>query len=459
MRIPEKIFRAYDIRGVYGTDITEDTAYTVGLAFGNMLGRGDALVVRDVRLSGPKLAPAVIDGLIDAGLNVLNGGICTTPGAYFGVKHYGCVGAVVVTASHNPPEWNGFKLVRGDGETISQGAGMEELKHIILSGKSKRAASRGSAEDVELRTAYARFLTKGFSTVKGMRLAVDFSDGAAAIIFPEIASSLGIDVRPLNDNPDGYFRGHPPEPSHENLGPLGEKVVGEECNLGVAFDGDADRAVFVDDRGRILEGDTVLAVLVSQWPVRGTIIYDVNSSRAVREVAESRGFRAIEWKVGRAFILRKMREEKAVLGGEKSNHLYFGELDGVDDAMYAALKMAEIVKTSSSHLSSLVDKIPHYPTLPIKTYDCPDEIKFEVVEAIARRMEEMGYRVSRLDGAKAYTGSGWLLLRASNTMPQVKMSAEADNESELLKLKELGDKLFRDAMLSVGRSGWDTQRG
>jgi phosphomannomutase / phosphoglucomutase len=446
VKIPEKIFRAYDVRGVYGVDITEETAYLVGLGFGNMLGEGKALVVRDVRLSGPSLASAAADGLADAGLDVLNGGVCTTPAGYYGVKHFGTAGCLIVTASHNPPNWNGFKLVRGGGETISQNAGMEELKQLILSNKLRKGGRRGSISTVDLKGVYAGFLKSRFTAMDGLSMGVDFSDGSAALVFPEIAGHLGIKLKQINDNPDGYFRGHTPEPSPENLGPLAALVRDSGCSFGAAFDGDADRAVFVDDLGRIVEGDYALAVLVSSWPVRGKVVYDVNSSSALRDVAIARGFTPIEWKVGRAFMLRKIRDEKAVLGGEKSNHIYFGELDGVDDAIYAALKMAEIVRNHGGRLSPLVDAIPKYPTLPITVYDCDDELKFRVVEEIARKFEEAGFKISLLDGVKAYSSSGWILIRASNTMPQLKMSAEASTYEELEKLRRLGDGLIRETI-------------
>jgi len=453
VKIPEKIFRAYDIRGVYGVDITEETAYLIGLGFGNMLGGGKVLLLRDVRLSGKSLASAASDGLADAGLDVLQGGVCTTPAGYYGVKHFGAAGCMIVTASHNPPNWNGFKLVRGDGETVAQNAGMEELKQLILSNRLEKVGAGGSISTVDLRGSYASFLKSRFKGLDGLSVGVDFSDGAATLVFPEIAAHLGIKLKQINDNPDGYFRGHPPEPSPENLGPLTELVKSSGCSFGAAFDGDADRAVFVDDLGRIVEGDYSLAVLVSRWPERGKIVYDVNSSRAVRDVATARGFTPIEWKVGRAFMLRKIRDEKAVLGGEKSNHIYFGELDGVDDAIYAVLKMAEIVKGHGGRLSPLVDAIPKYPTLPITVYDCDDELKFRVVEEIAKTLEGAGFQISLLDGVKAYGNSGWILIRASNTMPQLKMAAEATTYEELEKLRELGDRLVRETIIRCAKGG------
>jgi len=452
LKAAEHIFRAYDIRGIYGRDLDDSVAYSVGRAFGTLIGgKGPVLVTRDVRRSGEALSRSVINGLQDSGIDVLDGGVATTPACYFGLKHFSAYGAVAVTASHNPPEWNGFKMVLADGSTVSQGAGMERLKEIINASSFNSSDRRGGVKQVNLIDAYTEFMRQRFSRLEGLRVAVDYSDGAAVYVVPRLFAELGIEVVGINDNPDGLFRGHVPEPNEETLVPLQRLVVETGCSFGVGFDGDADRAVFIDDTGRFLAGDTTVALLVKHWPVKGKVVYDVNSSTALKEVAEASGFQTIEWRVGRAFILQKVREEKAILGGEKSNHLYFGELDGVDDAIYAALTIARIVANSRKRLSELVDEIPSYPTTPILTYDCPDQIKFQAVDRIADELARLGFRISRLDGVKAYADFGWVLVRASNTMPQIKMSVEAKTEEKLRELKMLGERLIKDAVSSLQR--------
>ncbi|MDJ0270479.1 MAG: phosphomannomutase/phosphoglucomutase [Aigarchaeota archaeon] len=445
MSIADHIFRAYDIRGVYGEDLNDDIAYRVGRALGTFIGgRGSILVTRDVRRSGEALCRALIDGLRESGIDVIFGGITTTPAAYFGLKRYNADAAVAVTASHNPPEWNGFKMVLKDGTTISQGAGMEKLREIIKNASFIRSDKRGSLREVKLVDDYIEFMRSRFRRMDGLKVAVDYSDGSAVYIVPRLFAELGMRVIGINDNPDGFFRGHVPEPNEETLKPLQRIVVENGCDLGVGFDGDADRAAFIDDKGRLLTGDMALAVLVKFWPTKGKIIYDVNSTTALREVAEANGFTPIEWKVGRAFILQKVREEGAVLGGEKSNHLYFGDIEGTDDAIYAALTMSRVVYDAGRRLSEIVDEIPHYPTTPILTYDCPDSIKFKAVDRIAEALQQRGFRISRLDGVKAYADDGWLLIRASNTMPQLKMSVEAKTTERLKELKRLGENLIRE---------------
>lgn len=449
VKVSPHIFRAYDIRGVYGVDLDESLAYSVGRAFGKIV-TGKVVVGRDVRRSGESLVKALCDGLTDAGHDVLNLGVCTTPACYFGGRFYRAGGGVMVTASHNPPDWNGFKMFLGDGETVSQGAGMEKIRDMIINGDlGSPAKEKGVVEKVDFQSVYIQHIVSRFSPMYGLRMAADFSDGSASLCFPQMCEKLGITLRQLNNNPDGYFRGHMPEPTEENISELKQVVIAEKLDFGVAFDGDADRAVFVDDMGRVLQGDIAMAVLLKTLDKKGIIVYDVNSSTALKEMAEKLGFTPMEWKVGRAFLHRKVRELGAVMGGEKSNHLYFGELEGDDDAIYAALKMATLLHRTKTSLSKHVDEIPKYPTTPILVYDCPDEKKFAVIEKISERLSQMGFKTNNLDGVKAYGEEGWILIRASNTMPQIKMSIEAKKAESLNMLRQLGERLIREAMETV----------
>ncbi|MEM2035936.1 MAG: hypothetical protein QXG21_00095, partial [Candidatus Caldarchaeum sp.] len=306
MKPSPTIFRAYDIRGVYGRDVDEEVAYMVGRAFGTMV-QGRVIVGRDVRLSGETLVKALADGLNESGVTVLIAGVCTTPACYFGGQYFKTDGGVMVTASHNPAEWNGFKMFLADGETVSQGAGMEQLRDMVMKNEyGPLAKTKGTIEHVDLNKIYVNYLAERFQPFEGIKLAVDMSDGSASLVFPKIAEKLKLKIIALNDNPDGFFRGHSPEPTEENIGPLKQIVVEHNLDFGVAFDGDADRAVFVDDKGRTLEGDIALAVLLKTVQRKGLVIYDVNSSSALKETAEKLGFQTLEWKVGRAFIHRKV---------------------------------------------------------------------------------------------------------------------------------------------------------
>ena len=443
-QVKPHIFRAYDIRGVYGEDLDEHVAEMIGSAYGTILGnRGKVVVGRDVRISGDVLARGVARGLSRAGCDVLMVGVVTTPMLYFSTIHFEADGGVQVTASHNPPEWNGFKLVKPGGATLSAGAGMEELKEIVINRRFREAERKGKIEDVDIQTPYIEFMTSKFRLDRSLKIAVDYSNGAAAIAFPRIAEKLGLEIEAINETPDGRFPGHLPEPTEETLKDLQDLVIRVGADFGAGFDGDGDRVVFVDDRGRIIPGDITLAVYVKCLEKRGKVVYDVSSSDALKEVILERGCEPVEMRVGRAFILNAVRELNAVIGGEKSNHFYFPEIWGFDDAIYATLRMAEIIVKSGKKLSQLVDEIPAYPSIPIKTFECPDEIKGKVVELIAEHYEELGLKVSRIDGVKAYLGDGWVLIRQSNTMPQVKMTAEAKTEGRLKEIVEEAEELIK----------------
>jgi len=445
--IKEHIFRAYDIRGIYGRDLTEEVARLVGLAYGTLLGNKGKLVVgRDVRISGEVLARAVAEGLSQAGCDVLELGVVTTPMVYFSTIHFKTDGGVQVTASHNPPEWNGFKLVKPGGATLSAGAGMEQLKEMILKKKYRKAERKGRIEKVDAVTPYVDFMASKFSFEKKLKIAVDYSNGAVTIPFPKIAEKLGLELKAINDVPDGRFPGHLPEPNEETLKDLQRFVIEVGADFGVGFDGDGDRAVFVDDRGRIVPGDLTLAIYVKHLDKKGKVVYDVSSSSALREVIIENGCTPVEIRVGRAFILNAVRELNAVIGGEKSNHFYFPEIWGFDDAVYATLRMAEILSKTGRKLSELVDEIPKYPAIPIRTFDCPDEIKSRVVEEIARQYEGKAAKVSTIDGVKAYFDDGWVLIRPSNTMPQIKMTAEAKTEKRLNEIVKEAEELIRETV-------------
>ncbi len=449
-----EIFRAYDIRGVYGVDLNEDLAKAVGLAYGTMLGnRGKVVVGRDVRLSGEALASAAAEGLAEAGCDVVDIGLVSTPMSYYAVVHLDADGGIQVTASHNPPEWNGFKLIKRGGETLSAGAGMEELRDMVLEGRFRRGERRGRIEKVDILESYVEFIASKVKLERPLRIAVDYSNGATAIPFPKIAEKVGLEVEALNDVPDGRFPGHLPEPREDTLKDLQEFVTREGLDFGAGFDGDGDRVVFVDDRGRIISGDIALAIFVKHLEKKGKVIFDVSSSSALREIIVEKGCEPVEMRVGRAFLLNAVRELKAVMGGEKSDHFYFPELWGFDDACYAVLKMAEIVVKRGKRLSELVDEIPHYPSIPITTFTCPDELKARVVEQIARHYESLGVKVSRIDGVKAYFDDGWVLVRPSNTMPQIKMTAEAKTEERLREIVDEAKRLITENIEKAKSSG------
>ncbi len=437
--IKESIFRAYDIRGIYPEDIDEEVAYKVGLGFAAYLGnKGKVSVGRDVRISGKALQEHVIRGLKDGGLNVVELGLITTPILYFSIIYYHLDGGIMVTASHNPPEWNGFKLCREKAETIAEGKGMEELKDIILNSKFKisrrgrKIVKRNFVED------YLSFIKSKVNIKRPLKVIMDLSSGSCSTIAPRLFKDLGMEVKSMNAEPDGNFPAHAPEPNEETLKPLIE-LVKFHYDFGVGYDGDGDRALFVDDKGRIIRGDKMLAILSKYYlkSSKGSVVFDIASSSIIKEIVEAYGGEAIVSRVGHAFIKEKMLKHKALLGGEVSSHLYFGDIFGIDDAIFASLKVAEILSQSDKKLSEMVDEVPNYPSIPVTNFYCPDDKKFKVIRELIEEFKAKNYNIDTLDGLKVNLEDGWFLLRASNTLPQIKLVAEAKNEKKLVELVNL----------------------
>jgi len=442
----QSIFRAYDIRGRYPVEIDESVAYRIGLAFANMLGKSGRVVVgRDVRVSGSRLAKAVAAGLSDGGLDVKDAGVVPTPVLYLGVVELGFNGGIQVTASHNPPEWNGFKLVTGDGETVSEARGMDVIRRLFNEARS-RAPREEEPERIDLAPHYIERVKSLVRLRRRVKIVVDFSNGAGCVIGPRLLRELGCELIPLNAEPDGSFPAHPPEPRPDTLQELVGVLREWGADLGAGLDGDADRSLFVDDLGRFLEGDLSLAVLLHGLEKRGKVVYDVSSSSVVEDVAVRLGFEPVLSRTGRAFMLRRVREVKALIGAEKSNHIYFSELHGFDDGLYAVAKMAELVSSLSTPLSRLVDSLPKYYASSIRAVEVPDELKWRVVESVAGRLKARTQRLVEIDGVKAYLEDGWILVRPSNTMPQVKYTAESRTEAGLERLIRLVEELLGEVL-------------
>lgn len=452
INIPDHIFKAYDIRGIYPDELNEEIAYRIGSAYVQLTGGGRILIGRDVRLSSPTLAKSVAEGLIDAGAEVYDSGIVPTPVLYLGVVENRFDGGIQVTASHNPPEWNGFKLVLANGETISSGAGMERLKELVMQIKGKKQSSSvDSIKKIDITSSYIDKVKRLISLKRRIRVAVDFSNGASCIVGKTLLREIGCEVVSLNDYPDGTFPGHLPEPNAETLKDLSRLLTDDNFDFGAGIDGDGDRAVIVDDKGRILDGDLALAVLLLKSEIRGKIVFDISSSSSLEKIILEKGCEPVVTKVGRAFMLRRVREVNAVIGAEKSNHIYFSELYGFDDGVYAVAKFAELLSRSEEPLSKILDSIPRYYSSPILTIDVPEELKAKVMVRVSKVMEEIAERTINIDGVKAYLSDGWILIRPSNTMPQIKYTVEAKNSLILKKYLELADSLIRKVLEDISR--------
>jgi len=441
--IPQGIFRAYDIRGIYGKDITEEVAARIGSALADyMNGEGTMLVGMDVRLSSKPLASALTEAMLSGGFNVEDIGTVTTPVLYFSSVHYGKNGGVMVTASHNPSDWNGFKIWTENG-FISMGTGMETLRDMALKGVSRRGTRGKLKANPNALHDYENYATRQLDIERRLRIVADPGNGCCSLLIPNIYHKVGIDAAAINAVPDGTFPVHPPEPTFETLNELRQLVIDEEADFGVGFDGDGDRAVFVDDKGRMVSDTSVFLMLTEHYLTKqkgAPIVYEVSCSMSVEETIKACGGKPVLSRVGHTYIVDKMLKEKAAFGGETSGHFYFKDIYGFDDALYTSLKIAEVLSEKGRKLSEIVDLLPKYPRIPGKAYECPDDRKFTVVEDLSKEFRSMGYETLTIDGVKVVTNEGWFLIRPSNTQPLVRLTVEAKTEDTLQELADLAER-------------------
>jgi phosphomannomutase/phosphoglucomutase len=441
--IDEKIFRQYDIRGVWSRELTSDAAFCIGRAFGTYVRRNSPggaarrlTVGRDVRLSSGQIAEDLIRGLVSTGAGVIDIGECPTPVQYFSLHRFEADGGVMITGSHNPPEYNGFKLSLGK-ETI-YGPAIQELREIIK--KGGYAEGQGKAEQKPVTGEYLDYIRKGFGDLSGLRVVLDAGNGTAGLAAPAAVEGLGADVVRLFCEPDGNFPNHHPDPVvGENLDTLIRTVRESGADLGVAYDGDADRIGVVDAGGGIIWGDRLMIIfsreILRQFP-GAAVIGEVKCSQVMYDEIARSGGRPIMWKTGHSLIKKKMKEEKALLAGEMSGHIFFADrYFGYDDAIYATLRLLEVLKNNGRpyRIERLLEGLPEVFSTPEIRFDCPDTLKFEVI----CRMQEAfaGYDVNTTDGARVNFGDGWALVRASNTQPALVMRFEASGESSLQRIR------------------------
>lgn len=431
------IFKACDVRGVYGEDLTEEEALRIGRAVGTVLrqrhpGTQPRIVVGgDVRLSTPALKAAMVEGLQRTGLAVLDVGIVPTPVFYFARLHLSTMAGVMVTASHNPPAFNGFKIVL-DELPITP----EELQHLRdLTLQQNFLTGPGTVETREVVEEYRRFLRSLAAPVSPQqppfRLAVDCGHGCYSHLAPAVCREVGYEVEELFCEPDGTFSSRPPNSAvAENLSALCARVLVVSADLGVAFDGDGDRVSFVDERGRVVSSDAA-AVLLARHELAhapgGKVVHDIKCSQLLREAVQSAGGLPLMEKSGHTFIKARMITEQAVFGAEISGHFFYARLHGGDDGLYSALRMAEVLRASGRSLGSLVDELPTFHTTP--DLRIPWDGDAQVLETLAAAFPPE--RVSRLDGVRVQFDDGWGLARLSVTEPLITLRFEARTAERL----------------------------
>ena len=449
--IPEHIFRAYDIRGVYGVDLTEEVASRIGRAVSaHFNGKEKNVAVgRDVRLSGGSLEDALIEGLLSGGCNVEDIGMVTTPILYFSSAHYEKDAGVMVTASHNPPEWNGFKIWTKDG-FICEGRGIEDIKKTVIDGRFKDFPSGKLERNTQALINYEDYVLRKIGINRRLRGVFDPGNGSCSLLVPELYENAGIEVVALNAEPDGRFPKHPPEPTVEALDELVKVVLTKKADFGVGFDGDGDRCVFVDDKGRIAPSNSILVILAEHYLKEqegAPIVYEVSCSMRVEEVIKLHGGKPVLSRVGHTYIYENVIDAKAAFGGESSGHFYFGELYGFDDALFTCLKLAEVLSERDEKFSDIVDSIPIYPRVS-KNFNCPDEMKFKVVRALKEEFVEAGSQVLAIDGVKVIVPEGWFLIRPSNTQPQIRLTVESRTKKDLENLARFAERKLLEKIQS-----------
>lgn len=445
LELPANIFREYDIRGLVDEELSDDGVRRLGLAIAASFAEErieEAVVGRDVRPSSGRFFEALSDGLRSGGVNVVDIGEVPTPVFYFAAKFWNMRGGVMITASHNPPRFNGFKVLRGEGTIY--GSDIQELRHLVC-GRLPEPGG-GTLEYRDARPLYVDYLTQNISVEREISFAADGGNGTAGLVATEIFSRLGQNPSMLFMEPDGNFPNHHPDPTvPENLRFLRKEVLDGNLEFGVAFDGDSDRIGVVDDRGEILWGDRLLALFareVLRSNPGATVIFEVKCSQSLEEDILRHGGKPVMWKTGHSLIKKKMRETGAVLAGEMSGHMFFADrYYGYDDAIYAACRLLEIVSRGKALLSSLLADLPRYETTPEIRVDCPDEIKFAVVEEVRKKFSAT-HRVIDVDGARVFFEGGWGLVRASNTQPVLVLRFEASTAERLQAIRnEMADAL------------------
>jgi phosphomannomutase/phosphoglucomutase len=422
------IFREYDIRGAADIELLDAGVETLGQAFGTYLRRHAGRKVnlgRDTRLSSPRLRDALMRGLKSSGCQVTDLGVVPTPVLYYSVFHLKADGAVMITGSHNPPEFNGFKVV--SGTSTIHGEAIQEIRRMIETGGLERG--EGSEQTADATTSYIAEVCSQFHFPRRIRVCVDAGNGVAGPVMHRILEKLNVAATEMFFEMDGRFPHHHPDPTVvANLEPLIAEVRRTRSDFGIAFDGDADRIGVVDDGGTVLYGDQLMIVYAREILSRkpgATFIGEVKCSQLMYDDIAARGGNPIMWKTGHSLIKAKMKETRAELAGEMSGHMFFADrYYGFDDALYAACRLMEIVAHSGQPLSSQLAGLPHTVTTPEIRFDCPDEIKFQVVRQASAELRAR-HKTVDVDGVRVLFPQGWGLVRASNTQPVVVMRFEA----------------------------------
>jgi phosphomannomutase / phosphoglucomutase len=439
--VNSKVFREYDIRGIVDEEIHDSDVVRLGRAFATYMsveGKNRVALGRDCRPSSDRYRDLLIEGMTNSGLDVVDVGVCPSPVFYFALRHLQRDGGIMVTASHNPPEYNGFKVCNGY-DTI-YGAEIQKLRTIMEVGEF--AAGKGQLSSYDVVTPYMEFVVQNITLSRTLRVGIDAGNATAGPLVVPILQKLGCEVYPLYCDMDGTFPNHEPDPTVlANLVDLIKLVQENNLDMGVAFDGDADRLGVVNHLGEVVYGDKLMVIFAREILSRcpgSVFISEVKCSKTLYDDIEKRGGRAIMWRTGHSLIKSKMKEVDASLAGEMSGHMFFKDRYlGFDDGIYAACRLLEIVANTGMTIPQLLEGIPRTYTTPEIRVPCDDEVKFEVVEKATSYFKKNGYDVIDVDGARIVFSDGWGLVRASNTQPVLVLRYEAETPERLAEIGRL----------------------
>ncbi|MHC1582271.1 MAG: hypothetical protein ACXQT5_04670 [Candidatus Syntropharchaeia archaeon] len=450
------IFRAYDVRGIFNEDLTPETMTTIGAALGTYIQDNpdidpSVVVGNDIRTSSIALSSALISGLLSTGVDVTavgttSFGVCVFSGWKLskGIIAY-------ITASHLPPEWNGVKFYTGEGIGFSREMNAE-IEKIVRENRIKRVKweKTGKLTHINIKNDYISYLSQCFHIERPIKVVLDCGNGSMGLIAPDVFRELGMKTIVLFSNIDPSFPNRPSEPTKENIGILAKHVKRSGADFGIAFDGDGDRGLVVDDRGRPLTPEQV-GIIIGKGLLskkKGTIIANVECSMAIERELEKYGGKISRIPVGHTFLTSEAKKQNALLGIESSGHFVIPEYFLFDDAMVVGLKLAEILSKSEKTLSEMADEIPIYPKERVDI-SCSDALKFDVMQSLKNRLLEEYDRVNTLDGIRIDLDEGWGLIRASNTSPMIRVTVEGSSQPDLEKLKNCFSKKTKEAIESL----------
>jgi len=446
------MFREYDIRGIAGKDMDAADVVLIGRGIGTYLrrqGNTHITVGRDCRVTSDQYSEKLIQGLLATGCHVVDIGVCSTPVGYFSIRHLNKQGNVMVTASHNPPEYNGFKVCSGVDSVF--GEQIQKILELIKNEDFESGA--GAVETFDILTPYKDYLAKNISLASSLRVGIDAGNGTAGITAVPVIKDLGCEVHDLYCDPDGSFPNHEADPTViGNMQDLITLVKEKKLDVGFGYDGDGDRIGVVDAEGNLIYGDKLMIIfsreILSRKP-GATFISEVKCSKTLYDDIEKNGGRAIMWKTGHSLIKKKMKMEKAELAGEMSGHIFFSDrYFGFDDAVYASCRLLEILSSTGKKISDLLADVPETVSTPEIRVECPDHIKFAVVDKVTAYFKER-HDVIDIDGMRVLFPDGWGLVRASNTQPALVLRFEAMKENRLLEIRELVETVLRDIQKQI----------